>query len=126
MDLLHREQSPGFVRLGHNLIIALEVPAGGPICNLTMPALHFGARRSACFRIAVGLRANGKSGSEAAASQCPFADQPLEAIEHAGSAPSNGAQGFRRGLARRMMTALMLSLETPAYLREVFPCLGCT
>ena len=42
--MLHREQGPGFVRLGHNLIIALEVPAGGPICNLPVPALRFGAR----------------------------------------------------------------------------------
>ena len=44
MDLLHREQGPGSVRLGHKLIVALEVPAGGAICNLPMPALRFGAR----------------------------------------------------------------------------------
>jgi hypothetical protein len=43
VDLLHREQGPGFVRPDHNLIIALEVPAGGPISNLPMPALRFGA-----------------------------------------------------------------------------------
>jgi hypothetical protein len=44
VDLLHRQQGPGFVRLGHNSIIALEVPTDVPILNLPTPALRFGAR----------------------------------------------------------------------------------
>ena len=44
MDLLYRQQAPGFARFGHNLIIAREVPTGVPIRSLPMPALRFGAR----------------------------------------------------------------------------------
>jgi len=67
VDLLHREQGPGFVRLGHNLIIALEVPAGGPICSLPMPALRCGARTRSSkdnrFRPTEGM--NGRDPDEA-------------------------------------------------------------